>query len=377
MPTTNTTNWIEQNVHATKRKRAGLVCVGCHERKIKCDLQALSESGQTSCSRCSTSNIECRLRPSKRGHQQNAASGRARSPQNATNSQPHNEQLSELENALCTPPYSTATNDMMALHSQQAEANFIDPAIDQFSAFAGGHNYLYPHLPIVAVAQPGASHRVTNTGNGSAASDQVVASTQAKSSLEPYLGESGFLSVYSQEVRDYHRQHTTSSQARRASELPGSDLLGIFIETYFSSCYAFCPVLDRETIVSEIEQSPLVATSIALAGSHIQPPIIPSIKPETYYSRAKQMFHDEVEPDPLRSLQAVCLFYWWSPRPSQHSQRDQAWWWSAVGIRMAQQLGYHREPKGNMSNRSMTDRGLRRRIWWTFFVSYVYVPARI
>jgi hypothetical protein len=122
-------------------------------------------------------------------------------------------------------------------------------------------------------------------------------------------------------------------------------------------------------LASDLARSPLLVNAISLAGSHIQPPIIPSTKPATYYAHAKRMFYDEEEDDPITGLQTISLFYWWSPRPSSQVQKDAAWWWTAVGIRQAQQIGFHRELKPGHPNSSGIDRGLRRRIWWTLFVS--------
>lgn len=373
MPTSNTTAWVEQSTHATKRKRAGLVCVGCHERKIKCDLQARTEEGQSICSRCSTTEQECQLRPSKRGHHQTTTTGRSHSPQVADQLQSHVNVANELGSSLCTPPYSTATNDTMLNFSQQPEPVFMTRSIESYP-FAQRSNYLYPQVPVVPTEPPVVTRSETNAGKSAEQGQPVKSPQSRRNNSEVYLGESGFLSVYSQEHRDYtNGQETGLGSEQRSVEMPGQDLMLIFTETYFSMCWAFCPVLDKDTSATDIGHSPLLASAMALVGSQVQPPMLPSIKPASYYSRAKQIFHSDEEADPLKCLQAVCLFYWWSPRPSTQIQRDAAWWWSAVGIRLAQQLGFHREPKAGPHNISVLDRGLQRRIWWTLFVSGWYL----
>jgi Fungal specific transcription factor domain/Fungal Zn(2)-Cys(6) binuclear cluster domain len=359
--------WIEQRGNAPKRKRAGLVCVVCHERKIKCDLQSRDGAGYRSCSNCITNGQECRLRASKRGSRgkQNPQPAQVQPPETQT------QQVHELENSLCTPPRSTATNDTISLDYTQPPAP--DRTNDLYSTFSHTNNYQFPTLALNQDDSQIASQFVEGPSTNRSWSVSSPNSSRNKAS-ETYVGESGFLQVYTQEHRDY----TTGQESRPGGQslsldLPGPDLLQSFTETYFKYCYPFCPVLDRETLASDLERSPLLTNALALSGSHIQPPRISSTKPATYYSRAKQMFYNDEETDPTTCLQAISLFYWWSPRPSSQSQRDAAWWWSALGIRQAQQIGIHRELKPGHPNGSGMDRGLRRRIWWTLFVSGVTI----
>ncbi|PVH76486.1 hypothetical protein DL98DRAFT_641363 [Cadophora sp. DSE1049] len=332
--------WVEQMATAPKRKRAGLVCVICHERKIKCDLQNKSADGTgigyISCSNCVANGQQCRLRPSKRGNPRTSASQRAARDQ--SNQQDKRQQADEPENALFSPPRSTATST-----NEVTGADYSQPPPP-----------LDPHLGAIR----------TTERSVSVSSPQ---STRNKTS-ETYLGESGFLQVYTQEHRDYTAvQDVGPREGSLSLDLPGADLLQSFSETYFQSCYPFCPVLENEALASDLARSPLLTNALALTASHIQPPFIPSTKSATYYSRAKQMFYNDEEEDPITCLQAICLFYWWSPRPSSHAQRDAAWWWNAVAVRQAQQIGLHRELKPGHSNAAAVNRGLRRRIWWTLF----------
>jgi Fungal specific transcription factor domain/Fungal Zn(2)-Cys(6) binuclear cluster domain len=355
--------WIEQRANVPKRKRAGLVCVVCHERKIKCDLQTRDGAGYKSCSNCITNGQECRLRASKRGNRgkQNPLPDQASAPEIQSQS------MNELENALCTPPRSTATNDTIILEYSQPSA--IDRANDSYSTFSNTNNYQFPTLALNHEEAHITSHFAKGPSPNGSWSISSPNSGRNKAS-ETYLGESGFLQVYTQEHREYTSGQEPGPRGQSLSlDLPGPDLQQSFTETYFKYCYPFCPVLDRETLASDLERSPLLVNALALAGSHIQPPRISPTNPSTHYSRAKQMFYNDEETDPITCLQSIALFYWWSPRPSAQAQRDAAWWWSALGVRQAQQVGIHREPKLGHPDNSGIDRGLRRRIWWTLFVS--------
>lgn len=371
--------WVEQRTSAPKRRRAGLVCIICHERKIKCDLQSKgtdgTDAGYTNCSNCIANGQQCRLRPSRRGNPRGTAAQRAGLDQ--TNQQGQRQHAGEPETALFSPPRSTGTST-----NETTTADFPRPPVQIQSHPRGGHdprltfnhtqNYLYPiqgtnHNEPPLDPQLGAVR--------SAERSVSVSSPQSarNKSSETYLGESGFLQVYTQEHRDYTAaQDPGPREGSLSLDLPGADLLQSFSETYFQSCYSFCPVLDNETLASDLARSPLLTNALALTASHIQPPVIPSTKSATYYSRAKQMFYNDGEEDPITCLQAICLFYWWSPRPSSHAQRDAAWWWNGVAVRQAQQIGLHRELRAGHPNTVVANRGLRRRIWWTLFVSAIY-----
>ena len=55
--------------------------------------------------------------------------------------------------------------------------------------------------------------------------------------------------------------------------------------------------------------------------------------------------------------------------------KDAAWWWTGVAIKYAQQVGLHREPKDVAAVGGQEAQSLRRRIWWTLFVSSAVLPV--
>lgn len=152
-------------------------------------------------------------------------------------------------------------------------------------------------------------------------------------------------------------------------DLPSHALQESFAETYFEYCYPWCPVIEKEDLRNDLElaQSPLLTNALALVGSQIQPPVMKHATPSAYSDRAKRIFYSSGEKDPITCIKAIILFYWWNPIALTTVNIDSAWWWTGVAIRLAQQIGMHREPK---SGQEMTSaQGLRRRIWWTLFVS--------
>jgi hypothetical protein len=184
--------------------------------------------------------------------------------------------------------------------------------------------------------------------------------------------DTGFLQVYGPEDQDHAEQQELAATLEpkfSLSEPLHEELLQSFAETYWEYCYTWCPVLDREALDHEMTSSPLLANSVALAASHIRPPLMPHEGPASYYSKAKGLFYNDEEPDTLTTLKALTLFYWWAPRPPSMAHRHSSWWWSSIIIRIAQQMNIHREPAENNPLRERLRLSLRRRIWWTVFVS--------
>lgn len=197
--------------------------------------------------------------------------------------------------------------------------------------------------------------------------------------------DTGFLQVWGRENEvDAQKQASEASARQNQVKVPSpqqplrthhstsqeKQLLESFVETYWEYCYAWCPVLDRATVGEEMERSPLLTNALATAASHLQPPLIAHRGPAEYYKTARTIFYDDQEPNALTTLKSLALFYWWAPRSPTVVHRHSSWWWTSVLIRHAQQMNLHREPAPNSPMRTHLSLSLRRRIWWTAFVSY-------
>lgn len=227
--------------------------------------------------------------------------------------------------------------------------------------------------PHVVFAAPPIEHR-----------PDIPATHQTQSSTSPTEGagrshagdvDTGFLQVYGPENQlEAEQQELVANLELRnpASNPRQQELQQSFSETYFEYCYPWCPVLDRQTLTSELERSPMLANALALAASHIQPPLIPHEGPAAYYKKARMMFYEDEEPDILTALKAISMFYWWAPRSPATAHRHASWWWTSVIIRHAQQMNIHREPKEDTVVSSEIHLSLRRRLWWTVFVSLLF-----
>lgn len=352
MPDEGTTSdFIHFAEQPPKRKRADAVCVHCHSKKIKCDVQARTEAGQAKCSNCDTGRRECQIRSSQRGRRKNTES---------------NNDSSTHSNVIQSPADVNGNEN----HGIGDDFTAVGPSADDrlspstaFNRHAGDLEHTLPNTGQECQVEPLmrlTPVSVARSGNAVHANADEV--------------DAGYLQVYGLE-----NQMDAQLQEFQAMPVPGyannspqstdASLMSIFLETYWEYCYCFCPVLDRTTISNEMARSQMLSSAIALAASHVQPPLLPHEGPEKYYKKARMLFYEDSEPDNLVALKALSLFYWWAPRPPSTIHRHTSWWWQSVIIRHAQQMGVHREPPIGDPLRARLDMSIRRRIWWTAFVS--------
>ncbi|WJG35096.1 major facilitator superfamily domain-containing protein [Fusarium oxysporum Fo47] len=309
-----------------------------------------TSQGQAKCSNCDNQDQDCHLRPSRRGKQRRRTSTQAECGTECDTIVAAGEDVGENNPE---PPDATEID---------FDENVIDPGMCD--------------TPAPVHATP--IHVAFNIPTAERAPDAAV-NHPTKSSTSPTEGagrshagdvDTGFLQIYGPENQlEAEQQELVANLELRnpASDPRQQELQQSFSETYFEYCYPWCPVLDHDTLDSELARSPMLANALALAASHIQPPLIPHQGPAAYYDKARMMFYMDEEPDILTSLKAVSLFYWWAPRSPSTAHRHASWWWTSVIIRHAQQMNIHREPKQGSVASSALHLSLRRRLWWTVF----------
>ncbi|KAK2771856.1 hypothetical protein CKAH01_14190 [Colletotrichum kahawae] len=356
--------WLPFDATQPKRRRAELVCVICHEKKVKCDLQARTSEGHQSCTNCNISDKDCHLRPSKRTKRRRSRHQNKDGPTPSATSAFGDEAITSNAHAIMdnievssadfdeiTPPTPLAPTQPRG-HSQHSDHRLPEPCLGRHSsANVRFHEGL-------AVSSP---------TQRSPSSD-----TRTEGLAESHTGDidTGFLQVYAPE-----NQFNAEKQALEAcleqrynfSSAHEQDLQESFAETYWEYCYSWCPVLDPETLASDIARLPLLANALATASSNVQPPLVPHEGPAEYYKKARTIFYEDEESDGLTTLMALSLFYWFAPKPPSTVHRHSSWWWTSVIIRHAQQMNLHREPVAEHIPGSNLKLGLRRRIWWTAF----------
>ncbi|VUC31711.1 unnamed protein product [Clonostachys rosea] len=342
-------NWLHFTAQQPKRKRAEAVCFFCHSKKIKCDLQSRSSQGHARCSNCDNQDQDCHRRPSKRGKQRRRVSAHA----------------------------ECSTESVIVAHGGEDAGDNI-PELPGVSAIEFENDITDQGLVESPVSTVASTQGVLFALPPAEPPPDVAIARQTQSSTSPTEGagrshagdvDTGFLQIYGPENQlEAEQQELVANLELRnsASDPRQQELQQSFIETYFEYCYPWCPILDRQTLEAELERSPMLANALALAASHIQPPLIPHEGPASYYKKARMMFYEDEEPDILVALKAISLFYWWAPRPPVTAHRHSSWWWTSVIIRHAQQMNIHREPQES-SEANNAHLSLRRRLWWTVF----------
>ncbi|KAH8897969.1 hypothetical protein GQ53DRAFT_885014 [Thozetella sp. PMI_491] len=319
--------WLHFDSRQPKRKRAELVCSACHAKKVKCDLKSRRDQGHGICSNCHTAGRECQVRPSKRRKH----------------------------------PHPDAS--VVSVGGHPASPSSADDTRAEVGSVGGAP---LPSTP--AVPPPPYTNHHTLSPQSQRTTELLTGAPTGRSNNSDV--DTGFLQVYGPEnTFDAEQQEleVAMEQGYARSDAQQQELQQIFAETYFEYCYAWCPVLDPDRLPQDALRSPLLANALALAGSHIRPPLLPHEGPAAYYKRATSLFYNDAEADGVTTLQAISLFYWWAPRAVTIARRHSSWWWTSVLIRHAQQMNFHREPGPNYPLRDALDLGLRRRIWWTAF----------
>jgi len=182
-----------------------------------------------------------------------------------------------------------------------------------------------------------------------------------------YLGDSGFMPIFSEESTGAAQPQIL--HALTVDYTPVGLQEG-HIDVFFEYAYTWCPVLDRNTLEAEpsLRQSLLLRHALALCANQIKPSLLHRSSSTEHYNRAKELFNGNHEPNPLIRIMALMMFYWWSSEPPNVVNIDNTAWWTGIAIRVAQQIGMHREARSSCSRLAGDCRGLRRRIWWTLVV---------
>ena len=152
--------------------------------------------------------------------------------------------------------------------------------------------------------------------------------------------------------------------ATGVDQLPSQPMMDALNAAYFQYLYHRIPVVDRQDIDSQ-SPSLLLQQSLCLAGSILRHSKSTKtlVESEKFYTRGKTLFYINAEQDPLTILKSVCLLGLWNVVPPALITIDCGWNWLGLAIRLALQMGLHRE--STYAQRSSP--GCTRRIAWYLF----------
>ncbi|KAK4499321.1 hypothetical protein PRZ48_009834 [Zasmidium cellare] len=132
------------------------------------------------------------------------------------------------------------------------------------------------------------------------------------------------------------------------------------LETYWEFIYPWCPVIDPGP---ETASEPILKHAVAMLAGSVNAPLIFHARSMDHYRRARELFHAE-RMDALTRVKAALLLSCLSAGPPNVGSLGSPFYWIGVAIRLAQDIGLHREPPPGTSKEAA---GLRRRIWWTLY----------
>jgi hypothetical protein len=152
-----------------------------------------------------------------------------------------------------------------------------------------------------------------------------------------------------------------------AFNLPPAPVRQSLCEAFFEKCWTWMPVVDFDVLQESPLKSPsiLIQQAILLAGSQMSKGSMDYKSREEFYQRTKALLDTGFEKDVLLTLATLCMIQWWNPVAPTRISTNTSRFWVTYGIGLAQQLGLNREPESPVERK-----GLRRRIWWTLYVSY-------
>lgn len=319
---------------------------------------------------CFRADEETRLRPSKRG------SGKKKRAQS--------QQTAEPDTVLGTIHIADGINDEAAplnspTSAYPAPAHTTPPLVEYADR---------TERPLPTLSRPNGELGAVPPPIISPLPSQVSPTTTPNSTGSGHLqtscfGDTGYMTLFS---HDNVVAGDTVAPGQLPAHLVGAYTIPVtlrdaFLETFVEQCFVWCPILDRDFLQDEtngqsiLDESLLLQQALALCGTRVNPPLIDSKDPAAHYQHVKQMFYSNSEKDPLVRLMSIMLLFWWSIGAPNLPNMDNAYWWTGIAIRMAQEMGLHREPQAHEIGSLGSTLGLRRRIWWTLFVSLLALPS--
>ncbi|KIW99750.1 uncharacterized protein Z518_11163 [Rhinocladiella mackenziei CBS 650.93] len=181
-----------------------------------------------------------------------------------------------------------------------------------------------------------------------------------------FLGDSGYMSMFPATYARTSADEGLTIGSRYLVKPLSPFIRKCYIDIFDEFCSTFCPILDVELLDSS--QSLLLEQALALVTTTIQPALLTEAEPSVHYSKARELFNSDAEANPLVSLIAIMLFYWWSTTSPNVVSKNGSWYWTGVAIRQAQEMGLHKQLPGSHGGHWPGDsQALRSRIWWTLY----------
>ncbi|CAM1509691.1 Fc.00g000260.m01.CDS01 [Cosmosporella sp. VM-42] len=156
--------------------------------------------------------------------------------------------------------------------------------------------------------------------------------------------------------------------------LPPQYLRQRLIDSYFSLFHAYCPILDKSSFISSVEDGSVSPTLLRcvlfVATTQCDASIFYLLGYSTrmdfgdeFFARAKSAFKSDNTSDRIAMLQSSYLLHCWWGQPTAF--KDSLWWLSSA-IRSAQCMGMNRSTRRSRMPKIV--QALWKRIWWCLYI---------
>lgn len=160
-----------------------------------------------------------------------------------------------------------------------------------------------------------------------------------------------------QQLQDHSRRNITAQV--------GEPLGRALCDSFAENLGHWYPFVDISEI--DLQTSPLLGKALLLAGSLTRRiETVDDLQiPYALYQQAKEKINSSSGDDPMTLLQAITIIAYWSLRPPSVVSLDGPWHWAGLAMRLALQIGMHRESTYSR----LQDPARCRLIWWHLMVS--------
>ncbi|CAG8576204.1 16605_t:CDS:2 [Acaulospora morrowiae] len=362
---------LDEDLNNGKRRRVARACDSCRRKKVRCDgVQPASDP--PSCTNCKIYGQECSFidAPKKRGPPKgyvDALETRLQRIESVINGLV---QSGRLHESTVRSALSQASESSRGLQKSPLPAPDAQPVSKSLSSSDVQLTSL-ENSPYASSSE----EEFTSDSNGSQSDvneyDQLA--TDERGNMK-YIGKSSGAYVFTKKIVSRHiivcddlKPPKRLADKRILSELPSRKLCDQMLDMYWKKYSFHPPLIDKQDFMEKYNNMDASYDHIILLYAILSTVSmmvddnadISSASGINFYSRTYELLKEEFDYSTLSIIQALLLLSW------HHKERlnSQTWIFTGLAIRLAQDMGLHRESLNENFNEREAE--VRRRVWWT------------
>ncbi|ORY04154.1 hypothetical protein K493DRAFT_59036 [Basidiobolus meristosporus CBS 931.73] len=384
-----------------KRQRVSRACDNCRRKKVRCD------GAQPICSNCKTIGIECTYNDTtkKRGppkgyieaiesrlHRMEhilggLVQGDPRTAENVIAELRKLEEDPEATSVTSTRNHSRSKSSDLKEYREQKD-NVTDSPLEHSSPPSSNYTSSPRENPIITSIN---SPEFTETTQKEDVELEELSNEAEQLTLDDhgrfrYCGTSSgfYLLRQTERYRDGAFKMRSRSPEKinlnnfgdsetNPSILPSPGLFSYLLEIYFSRINPIFPLLHKSDFLDHLNKADippyfLLNSILALSATLISSEEVlkrENLTPDAFYKKARVLLDQTYEMSSLENIQALVLLGIY-----HHITHGgmRAWLYSGMAIRMAEDLGLHRNPdKWDIKGLTREEKEARKRVWWVCY----------